>query len=988
EVPLRYINLYGPPLKHADAKAGDMMKRYPDHASTYRGRLLVSFAHVSQPNPDDSDRFIVKEVEDEDWEALKPPLTRYVLRLSLLAGQDLPTVRAKTGLPARLFVVVAIGPHELRFEANAAKNGSIVWGLTQEMKNIVLASDLTQVPDIIVTLCKETSDTDDPVGVSFARLRAGDVVARGMEPAVTWLHLRQEICRKGSIPVGQHPGSLLLRMAFAREEVAARQVWANDASLVTPTIPALVRVHIFQCKGLVVDDLKSKGTLPDPLVQVHFNGVTRKTKPRSRTLDPLYYESLQFDTTIPAKAEYAGEVWIQVVNKIGFNTVKYMGEYRVPLAKCTKASTVPYPSWVPLTKSDLMDDAVAAGQLLVSVQIIEHPTAEDRTAALPSIVPECREAYVDIIALGVRNLKNNNLLHIQNPFVEFELTGLNSTSGENIQRRTKASHEPTSKNANFLERLVIPTRLPIDILFAPQLVLKVYDSTLAGLHQPLIASCVIDLTLKLPWSPSYEPPQQQAFDYHIDAAKKRSKQRRVVQPKAETPAIEVASSNGDSKHEKHATAETHDDDGTGIGVLALPAVSFEATDESKQDPAVLHQVQQAHDRRLFASVQDAKKKGQVYFVSDPNAMVASSFTSPDDEAHALDSPAYYAGRDWWLKLEGEELEDFLKTAPFESYALFRAHTMIPSFFRKKKTKVQVQTGIFKGLVVVTIKPQKTNPLIDFVSLTDPQPYEVRVYGSLQLWVDILTPAQAALYEPVNIEPPPPQKFEVRVVIWRSEGVTDRDMNTMNDLFVKAWMEGTKPQTTDTHWRCSTGKGSWNYRLKFTVQMPMKPEYGRLTIQLWDKDLAKWNDLIGESQLDLYKWIHKAFHEKRTVRPFKEQNTGKKGGFLAQNEEDESSDDEDDDNEGDHGPDLENNNSEQHKPLLDSKKKKLHSKLKKKITNVLKKVKRRKQTLTPDERQRRKAEKESNDKDEAFQSILVSPLCHLGFGVYGDVWNPI
>ncbi|RHZ34298.1 hypothetical protein DYB26_005831, partial [Aphanomyces astaci] len=196
------------------------------------------------------------------------------------------------------------------------------------------------------------------------------------------------------------------------------------------------------------------------------------------------------------------------------------------------------------------------------------------------------------------------------------------------------------------------------------------------------------------------------------------------------------------------------------------------------------------------------------------------------------------------------------------------------------------------------------------------------------------------------------------------------------------MEGTKPQTTDTHWRCSTGKGSWNYRLKFTVQMPMKPEYGRLTIQLWDKDLAKWNDLIGESQLDLYKWIHKAFHEKRTVRPFKEQNTGTKGGFLAQNEEDESSDDEDDDNEGDHGPDLENNNNEQHKPLLDTKKKKLHSKLKKKITNVLKKVKRRKQTLTPDERQRRKAEKESNDKDEAFQSILVSPLCLEGMVMCG------
>ncbi|ETW06932.1 hypothetical protein H310_03043 [Aphanomyces invadans] len=1141
DVPLRYINLYGPPIKHVDAKASEIMKKYPDHASTYRGRVLVSFAHVTKPNPDDSDRFFVREVEDEDWEALKPPTTRYVLRVSLLAGQDLPTVRSKTGLPVRLFVVVSIGPHEMRFEANTAKHGNIVWGLTQEVKNIVLASDFTQVPDIIVTLCKDTAETDDPVGVSFARLRAGEIVAKGMEPGVSWLHLREEICRKGNIPVGQYPGSLLMRVALGREEVAARQVWANDASSVTTTIPALVRVHVFQCKGLVIDNLKSKGALPDPFVQVHFNGVVKKTKPRNRTLDPLYYESLQFETTIPAQTEYAGEVWLQVVNKVGYNNVKYMGEYRVPLSKCSKASTVPYPSWVNLTKTDMVEEAVPAGQLLVSVQFIEHPTAEDRSATLPSIVPECREAYVDIIALGVRNLKSNNLMHIQNPFVEFELTGLNS-SGENIQRRTKASHEPTSKNANFLERLVIPTRLPIDVLFAPQLVLKVYDSTLAGLHQPLIASCVIDLTHKLPWSPSYEPPQQQEFDYHLDLAKQRSKKKRAKQLKdtletavgapadIEKDATSEDATKSESPHgedeashpPRHRVADSdeedddvkinevsppaiHDDDGTGIGVLALPPVSFEASVESKEDPAVLQQVKQEEDRRLFASVEDAKKKGQVYYISDPNAM--SSSVQNAEEVHAVDSPAYYTGRDWWLKAHGEELEDFLKTAPFESYPLFRAHTMIPSFFRKKKTKVQVQTGIFKGLVAVTLKPQKTNPLIDFVSLTDPQPYEVRVYvlratnlqpkdrnglsdpylrltlgktrfndrlaykkktlnpdfykcyvfdttipgpsqlaiqvwdydrigtddfigetiidledrwyhrawqdigfkhpqldgsgtlkpiehrhlwtgkestsqGSLQLWVDILTPAQAALYEVVNIEPPPPQKFEVRVVIWRSEGVTDRDMNTMNDLFVKVWMEGMKPQTTDTHWRCSTGKGSWNYRLKFVVQMPMKPEFGRLTIQLWDKDLAKWNDLIGEAQLDLYKWIYKSFHERRTVRPFKEQNAGK-GGYMGENGgEAVMEDEEDDDDGGDNGPDLENN--EQHTPLLDGdhkakKKTKLGGKIKHNLDKVLKKVKRSKDTLTPEERQRRRAEKESNEKDEAFQSILDM----LGMGRLSD-----
>ncbi|RHY25693.1 hypothetical protein DYB32_008158 [Aphanomyces invadans] len=918
DVPLRHINLYGPPIKHVDAKASEIMKKYPDHASTYRGRVLVSFAHVTKPNPDDSDRFFVREVEDEDWEALKPPTTRYVLRVSLLAGQDLPTVRSKTGLPVRLFVVVSIGPHEMRFEANTAKYAvkSIIEG--HEVKNIVLASDFTQVPDIIVTLCKDTAETDDPVGVSFARLRAGEIVAKGMEPGVSWLHLREEICRKGNIPVGQYPGSLLMRVALGREEVAARQVWANDASSVTTTIPALVRVHVFQCKGLVIDNLKSKGALPDPFVQVHFNGVVKKTKPRNRTLDPLYYESLQFETTIPAQTEYAGEVWLQVVNKVGYNNVKYMGEYRVPLSKCSKASAVPYPSWVNLTKTDMVEEAVPAGQLLVSVQFIEHPTAEDRSATLPSIVPECREAYVDIIALGVRNLKSNNLMHIQ-----------------------------------------------------------VYDSTLAGLHQPLIASCVIDLTHKLPWSPSYEPPQQQEFDYHLDLAKQRSKKKRAKQlkdtlettvgapadiekdatsegemvlfsstcievlivsiglgedaTKSESPHGEdeashpprprVADSDeedDDVKINEVSPPAVHDDDGTGIGVLALPPVSFEASVESKEDPAVLQQVKQEEDRRLFASVEDAKKKGQVYYISDPNAM--SSSVQNAEEVHAVDSPAYYTGRDWWLKAHGEELEDFLKTAPFESYPLFRAHTMIPSFFRKKKTKVQVQTGIFKGLVAVTLKPQKTNPLIDFVSLTDPQPYEVRVY------------------------------------VLRATNLQPKDRNGLSDPYL----------------RLTLGKTRFNDRLAYKKKT-LNPDFYKCYV--FDTTIP------GEAQLDLYKWIYKSFHERRTVRPFKEQNAGK-GGYMGEVEETLMEDEEDDDDGGDNGPDLENN--EQHTPLLDGdhkakKKTKLGGKIKHNLDKVLKKVKRSKDTLTPEERQRRRAEKESNEKDEAFQSILDM----LGMGRLSD-----
>lgn len=40
------------------------------------------------------------------------------------------------------------------------------------------------------------------------------------------------------------------------------------------------------------------------------------------------------------------------------------------------------------------------------------------------------------------------------------------------------------------------------------------------------------------------------------------------------------------------------------------------------------------------------------------------------------------------------------------------------------------------------------------------------------------------------------------------------------------------QSTDTHWRCSNGKGSWNWRLKIPLELPVKTrELGRLRIEV-------------------------------------------------------------------------------------------------------------------------------------------------------------
>ena len=45
-----------------------------------------------------------------------------------------------------------------------------------------------------------------------------------------------------------------------------------------------------------------------------------------------------------------------------------------------------------------------------------------------------------------------------------------------------------------------------------------------------------------------------------------------------------------------------------------------------------------------------------------------------------------------------------------------------------------------------------------------------------------------------------------------------DAEGTSDVFVKAWINSDKKET-DTHWRCTTGEASFNYRLLFNFLAP-------------------------------------------------------------------------------------------------------------------------------------------------------------------------
>jgi Ca2+-dependent lipid-binding protein len=103
----------------------------------------------------------------------------------------------------------------------------------------------------------------------------------------------------------------------------------------------------------------------------------------------------------------------------------------------------------------------------------------------------------------------------------------------------------------------------------------------------------------------------------------------------------------------------------------------------------------------------------------------------------------------------------------------------------------------------------------------------------------------------DIKPKPQEDYEVRVVIYDTRNIKMMDVEGTSDVYVKAFFDSKHAKETDTHYRCTDGKASFNYRLLFNVQHPVKDKSSyMLNLQIFDRDFFKSNDVIGDATLDL------------------------------------------------------------------------------------------------------------------------------------------
>lgn len=96
-----------------------------------------------------------------------------------------------------------------------------------------------------------------------------------------------------------------------------------------------------------------------------------------------------------------------------------------------------------------------------------------------------------------------------------------------------------------------------------------------------------------------------------------------------------------------------------------------------------------------------------------------------------------------------------------------------------------------------------------------------------------------------------------MVIWNVFDLQSQDIEGSNDLYVVASLNKNL-QKTDIHYRSLNGEGSFNWRILWREKLPLNipKEDQSIIIQVWDKDIGKADDFIGEYKLDIFEMLRK------------------------------------------------------------------------------------------------------------------------------------
>ena len=564
--PARWFNFYGAheykddsALKNLQKAAGSVKKfakrmggveidwykfynNVPDRAAAYRGRGLISWS-VESTRPG---KYATPEIIPfrRKISALPvksyPQTSEYILQALVVAGTELPyfTSLSSIGYAQKLRVRVVMGIDELCTDYAKYEKGMCRWNQLLKSGILRFPTDMDQIPDIFVYLVTEA---DRPV--CYTRMKPYTVFPKasldsegreidkielkGFMESTKWTILEEDKALD-ALDAGDFPGTLLLKIGFglATESARMQAEWETCLKEAKTSTQYQARIHIYQGRNLPSAD--SNG-LCDPFVCVNFMGHRKVTKIVYKTLFPTWYETIIIDNVSLPEAnnfEYASQVNLRVFDndlpllpgqKRPTLTDEYIGMTQYPLNQALVCDldvpTADFPD--PFWKSMFLErHGDSQGDILVLVQLIKT-NGRNLPDKIPdpippelSIIPDSREAFIELIILGCRDLAAFNFRPMVSPFLEMSLDSL----GSSYATKTQQSKLPHPSNPNFLVRIVLPVRLPEKSIYASPLSIKVRDSRLGGYLKPIVGIGAIAMSTKIPWCPeTYIPPAMDVY---------------------------------------------------------------------------------------------------------------------------------------------------------------------------------------------------------------------------------------------------------------------------------------------------------------------------------------------------------------------------------------------------------------------------------------------------------------------------------------------
>ncbi|XP_035882895.1 myoferlin isoform X2 [Phyllostomus discolor] len=255
-----------------------------------------------------------------------------------------------------------------------------------------------------------------------------------------------------------------------------------------------LRCYIYQARNLMALD---KDSFSDPYAHVSFLHRSKTTEIIQSTLNPTWDQTIIFD-----EIEIYGEpqtvlqnppkVIIEIFDNDQVGKDEFLGRSMCsPLVKLnSEVDITPKLLWYPVMNGDK-----ACGDVLVTAELILRHKDGSNLPILPSqrapnlymvpqgIRPVVQLTAIEILAWGLRNMKNYQMASIVSPSLIVECGG---------ERVESVVIKNLKKTPNFPGSvLFMKVFLPKEELYMPPLVIKVIDHRQFG-RKPVVGQCTID----------------------------------------------------------------------------------------------------------------------------------------------------------------------------------------------------------------------------------------------------------------------------------------------------------------------------------------------------------------------------------------------------------------------------------------------------------------------------------------------------------------